>query len=135
MLHIVVTGRDRRCGWFDAVLVRQTSTLNGFSGIALTKLDVLDDLDEIKICVGYENNNKVINFLPFDSKTQSSLKPVYETLPGWKKNTSGLRKLEDLPNNAVRYIKRIEELLSTPVDIISTSPERDDTILIRDPFV
>ncbi len=129
-----VTGRDRRCGWFDAVLVRQTSTLNGFSGIALTKLDVLDGLDEIKICVGYESGNKVVDFLPFDSKTQSSLKPVYETLPGWKKNTSGLRKFQDLPNNAVRYIKRIEELIYTPVDIISTSPERDDTILIRDPF-
>ena len=129
-----VTGRERRCGWFDAVLVRQTGILNGFSSIALTKLDVLDGLDELKICIGYKIKGEVINFFPFDRESQNIMEPIYEKIPGWKKSTFGLRNLEDMPKNAISYIKRVEELTELPISIISTSPERDDTILIKDPY-
>ncbi|WP_273760473.1 adenylosuccinate synthase [Bartonella sp. ML70XJBT.G] len=130
----VVTGRKRRCGWFDAVLVRQMVTICGVQGIALTKLDVLDGLDEIKICVGYELDGKRIDYLPSSMGAQARVKPIYETLEGWKKATAHALSWEDLPVQAVQYIRYIEELIGTRVALLSTSPEREDTILITDPF-
>lgn len=128
------TGRARRCGWFDAVLVRQTIALCGADGIALTKLDVLDGFDEIKICTGYKLNGKVIDYLPAGVKDQASVEPIYETLDGWKKTTKGARSSKDLPAKAIKYIRRIEELIGCPAALVSTSPEREDVILMRDPF-
>ena len=130
-----VTGRARRCGWFDAALVRQSVALNGIHGIALTKLDVLDGLPKLKICVGYELDGERIDYLPAGLKAQSALKPVYEEMDGWSEVTSGVRTWKDLPASAVKYVRRIEELIGAPVALLSTSPERDDTILVRDPFV
>ncbi len=130
----VVTGRKRRCGWFDAVLVRQSLTVGGVDGIALTKLDVLDGLEELKVCVGYKHNGEVIDYLPYGMEDQADVEPVYETLEGWKDSTFGARSWADLPATAVKYIRRIEELIGVPVALLSTSPERDDTILVRDPF-
>ncbi|WP_300300148.1 adenylosuccinate synthase [Ferrovibrio sp.] len=130
----VVTGRKRRCGWFDAVLVRQTVKLNGIHGIALTKLDVLDGLKELKICVGYDVNGKVLDYFPAAMSEQAVAKPVYETLEGWSETTQGARSWVDLPATAVKYVRRIEELIGAPVALLSTSPERDDTILMKDPF-
>ncbi len=130
----VVTGRKRRCGWFDAVLVRQTVKLNGIHGIALTKLDVLDGLKEIKLCVGYEVNGKVLDYFPASMSEQAAARPVYETMEGWSETTRGARSWVDLPATAVKYVRRIEELISAPVALLSTSPERDDTILMKDPF-
>ncbi|WP_374465811.1 adenylosuccinate synthase [Ferrovibrio sp.] len=130
----VVTGRKRRCGWFDAVLVRQTVKLNGIHGIALTKLDVLDGLKEIKLCVGYEVNGKVLDYFPASMSDQAAAKPVYETMEGWSETTRGARSWVDLPATAVKYVRRIEELIGAPVALLSTSPERDDTILMKDPF-
>lgn len=130
----VVTGRKRRCGWFDAVLVRQTVKLNGIHGIALTKLDVLDGLKELKICVGYEVNGKVLDYFPSGMGDQAAAKPVYETLEGWSETTQGARSWVDLPATAVKYVRRIEELIGAPVALLSTSPEREDTILMKDPF-
>lgn len=130
----VVTGRKRRCGWFDAVLVRQSLTIGGVTGIALTKLDVLDGMDELKVCVGYKHNGEVIDYLPYGMEDQANIEPVYETLEGWKDSTFGARSWADLPATAVKYIRRIEELIGVPVALLSTSPERDDTILVRDPF-
>jgi len=130
-----VTGRSRRCGWFDAVLVRQSLTIGGVTGIALTKLDVLDGLEELKVCVGYKHNGEVIDFLPYGMEDQADVEPVYETLEGWKESTFGARSWADLPATAVKYIRRIEELIGVPVALLSTSPERDDTILVRDPFL
>lgn len=129
-----VTGRKRRCGWFDAVLVRQAVAINGIHGLALTKLDVLDGLDEIKIAVGYKLNGKVIDYLPAGYAAQKEVEPIYETLEGWKDTTAGARRWSDLPAQAVKYVRQIEELVSAPVTLLSTSPERDDTILVRDPF-
>lgn len=129
-----VTGRKRRCGWFDAVLVRQSVKLNGITGIALTKLDVLDGLPEIQIVIGYEINGKVIDYLPSGMADQASVKPVYETLPGWPESTFGARSWSQLPAACIKYVKRIEELIGAPVALLSTSPERDDTILVDDPF-
>jgi adenylosuccinate synthase len=129
-----VTGRKRRCGWFDAVLVRQAVALNGIDGIALTKLDVLDGLDEIKICVAYELDGQVIDYLPGSQAAQQRVKPIYETLEGWKETTRGARSWNDLPGQAVKYVRHIEELIGAPVALLSTSPERDDTILMTDPF-
>ena len=129
-----VTGRKRRCGWFDAVLVRQTCATSGVSGIALTKLDVLDGFDELKICVGYELDGKTYDYLPTAANLQARVKPVYETLPGWSESTAGARSWADLPAAAIKYVKRIEELIQCPVALLSTSPERDDTILVTDPF-
>ncbi|MCQ8784251.1 adenylosuccinate synthase [Mangrovibrevibacter kandeliae] len=129
-----VTGRKRRCGWFDAVLVRQAVAVNGVHGLALTKLDVLDGLDEIKICVGYRLNGEVIDSLPANGKAQLEVEPVYETLEGWKATTAGARRWSELPAQAVKYVRHIEELVGAPVTLLSTSPERDDTILVRDPF-
>ena len=128
------TGRARRCGWFDSVLVRQSIALSGIDGIALTKLDVLDGFDEIKICTGYKLGDKVIDYLPASLKDQAAVTPIYETLEGWKSTTQGVRTSKDLPANAIKYIRRIEELIGCPAAIVSTSPERDDVILMRDPF-
>ncbi|MET3589282.1 adenylosuccinate synthase [Bartonella silvatica] len=130
----VVTGRKRRCGWFDAVLVRQMVTICGVQGIALTKLDVLDGLEEIKICVGYELDGKRIDYLPSSMGAQARVRPIYETLEGWKEVTAHVLNWEDLPVQAIKYIRYIETLIGTKVALLSTSPERDDTILITDPF-
>ena len=130
----VVTGRKRRCGWFDAVIVRQTVRTSGITGIALTKLDVLDGLDEIKICVAYELDGKRIDYLPSSMDAQARVKPIYETLPGWSETTAGARSWNDLPAQAVKYVRHIEELIGAPVALLSTSPEREDTILVTDPF-
>ena len=129
-----VTGRKRRCGWFDAVLVRQAVANNGITGIALTKLDVLDGLDEIRICVGYKLDGEEIDHLPASQGQQARVEPVYETLEGWQESTVGARKWADLPAQAVKYVRHIEELIGAPVALLSTSPERDDTILVTDPF-
>jgi adenylosuccinate synthase len=128
------TGRARRCGWFDSVLVRQSIALSGIDGIALTKLDVLDGFDEIKICTGYKIGAKTFDYLPASLKDQEAVTPVYESLEGWKSTTRGVRSSKDLPANAIKYIRRIEELIGCPAAIVSTSPERDDVILMRDPF-
>jgi adenylosuccinate synthase len=128
------TGRARRCGWFDSVLVRQSIALSGIDGIALTKLDVLDGFDEIKICTGYKVGGKTLDYLPASLKEQQAVEPIYETLEGWKSTTRGVRSSKDLPANAIKYIRRIEELIGCPAAIVSTSPERDDVILMRDPF-
>jgi adenylosuccinate synthase len=129
-----VTGRSRRCGWFDAALVRQSVALNGITGIALTKLDVLDGLETLKICVGYRANGQDFSYLPAGLKAQAALTPVYEEMEGWSQTTHGARSWRDLPANAVKYVRRIEELIGAPVALLSTSPDRDDTILVRDPF-
>ncbi len=128
------TGRKRRCGWFDAVLVRQTCATSGVSGIALTKLDVLDGFEELKICTGYELDGRVLDYLPTAADQQARCKPVYETMPGWSASTAGARSWADLPGEAIKYVRRIEELIQCPVALLSTSPERDDTILVTDPF-
>ena len=130
----VVTGRKRRCGWFDAVLVRQTCATSGVTGIALTKLDVLDGFETLKICVGYELDGQKLDYLPTASEQQARVQPIYEELPGWSESTEGARSWADLPGNAVKYVRRIEELIQCPVALLSTSPERDDTILVTDPF-
>jgi adenylosuccinate synthase len=129
-----VTGRKRRCGWFDAVLVRQAVAVNGINGIALTKLDVLDGLDEIKLCTGYRLNGELIDYLPAAQAAQANVEPVYETLEGWKDTTAGARSWSQLPAQAIKYVRYIEELIGCPVALLSTSPERDDTILVTDPF-
>ncbi|MEL6219276.1 MAG: adenylosuccinate synthase [Pseudomonadota bacterium] len=129
-----VTGRQRRCGWFDAALVRQTCVTGGVSGIALTKLDVLDGMEELKICTGYRLDGAEMDHLPMAADAQARVEPVYETLPGWSESTFGARRWLDLPAEAIKYIKRVEELIETPVALLSTSPERDDTILVTDPY-
>jgi adenylosuccinate synthase len=129
-----VTGRPRRCGWFDAALVRQSVSVNGIDGVALTKLDVLDGFDELKIGVGYTLDGRRYDYLPAGLKAQSDLKPVWETLEGWSQSTRGARSWRDLPAAAVKYVRRVEELIGAPVALLSTSPEREDTILMRDPF-
>jgi len=129
-----VTGRKRRCGWFDAVLVRQAVAVNGIHGVALTKLDVLDGLDEIKVCVGYRLDGVDIDYLPASQGAQARVEPVYQSLEGWKGTTRGARSWNDLPAQAVKYVRYIEELIGAPVALLSTSPERDDTILVTDPF-
>ncbi|HEX8644360.1 MAG TPA: adenylosuccinate synthase [Allosphingosinicella sp.] len=129
-----VTGRKRRCGWFDAVLVRQSCAVSGVTGIALTKLDVLDGLDEIRICTGYRLRGEPFDHLPAHAADQASVEPVYETVEGWAGSTAGARSWAQLPASAIKYIRRIEELIECPVALVSTSPEREDTILVRDPF-
>ncbi len=129
-----VTGRARRCGWFDAVLVRQSVKVNGISGIALTKLDVLDGMSELNVCVGYDIDGEKYDHLPASTIHQRNVTPIYETLEGWQESTCGARSWADLPATAVKYIRRIEELIEAPVALLSTSPERDDTILVHDPF-
>ncbi|GGG63943.1 adenylosuccinate synthetase [Salipiger pallidus] len=129
-----VTGRKRRCGWFDAVLVRQTCATSGVNGISLTKLDVLDGFETIKICTGYELDGEVLDHLPIATEQQIRCKPIYEEMEGWSESTEGARSWNDLPGAAVKYVRRIEELIGCPVALLSTSPERDDTILVTDPF-
>ncbi|MGR4866674.1 adenylosuccinate synthase [Caulobacter sp. LARHSG274] len=130
----VNTGRARRCGWFDAVLVRQSVAINGIHGVALTKLDVLDGLKTLKICVGYRIGDKVVDYLPAGMRDQKAAEPIYEEMEGWSESTAGARSFKDLNANAVKYVRRVEELIGAPVALLSTSPERDDTILMRDPF-
>ncbi|WP_435167123.1 adenylosuccinate synthase [Falsirhodobacter sp. 1013] len=129
-----VTGRKRRCGWFDAVLVRQTCATSGVSGIALTKLDVLDGFKTLKICVGYDLDGKRLDHLPIAADQQARCTPIYEEMDGWSESTAGARSWNDLPAAAIKYVRRIEELIQCPVALLSTSPERDDTILVTDPF-
>ena len=129
-----VTGRKRRCGWFDAVLVRQTCVTSGVSGIALTKLDVLDGFKTLKICVGYDLDGVRLDYLPTAADSQARCRPVYEEMEGWDDTTAGARSWAQLPGAAIKYVRRIEELIQCPVALLSTSPERDDTILVTDPF-
>ncbi len=129
-----VTARPRRCGWFDAVLVRQSLAIGGVTGIALTKLDVLDGMKELKVCTGYKHKGEIVDYLPYGMEDQASVEAVYETMEGWSGTTFGARSWADLPAEAVKYIRRIEELIGVPVALLSTSPERDDTILVKDPF-
>jgi len=130
----VVTGRRRRCGWFDAVLVRQAVKVGGIQGLALTKLDVLDGLPELKICTGYRIRGERFRRLPAAPSAQAAAQPEYETLEGWTGSTRGARSSADLPAQAVKYVRRIEELVEAPVTLLSTSPARDDTILMSEPF-
>jgi adenylosuccinate synthase len=130
----VVTGRARRCGWFDAVLVRQTVRTCGINGLALTKLDILDGLDEIKVCVGYRLDGREYDYLPAAERAQARVEPVYEAIAGWKEPTAGARSWAQLPAQAIKYVRRIEELVGCPVALLSTSPEREDTILMENPF-
>jgi adenylosuccinate synthase len=129
-----VTGRKRRCGWFDAVLVRQTCATSGVSGIALTKLDVLDGFKTLRICTGYDLDGEKLDYLPTAANLQARVKPIYEEMEGWTESTAGARSWADLPGAAIKYVRRIEELIQCPVALLSTSPERDDTILVTDPF-
>ena len=129
-----VTGRERRCGWFDAVMVRQACKMGGISGIALTKVDVLDTFEEIKICIGYKHDGKIYDYLPAATNIQQEVEPIYETLPGWMDSTQGARSWAELPARAIKYIRRIEELVECPIALVSTSPKREDTILVQDPF-
>jgi len=129
-----VTGRKRRCGWFDAVLVRQAAAVSGISGIALTKLDVLDGFAEVRICTGYRLRGETLDYFPAHAADQAMVEPVWETIEGWEGSTAGARSWADLPAPAIKYIRRIEELIRCPVALVSTSPEREDTILVRDPF-
>jgi adenylosuccinate synthase len=129
-----VTGRKRRCGWFDAVLVKQTIRTSGIDGIAFTKLDVLDGLKELSVCTGYELDGRTIDYLPASAAEQARVKPIYETIEGWSESTAGARSWADLPAQAIKYVRRVEELVGAPVTVLSTSPERDDTILMRNPF-
>lgn len=129
-----VTGRQRRCGWFDAVLVRQSVAVSGVTGVALTKLDVLDGFAEIKICIGYRVNGRDYDYLPPNTQDQAAVEPIYETIEGWSETTAGARSWNDLPAQAIKYVRRVEELIGCPVALVSTSPEREDTILVRDPF-
>jgi len=130
-----VTGRARRCGWFDAVMVRQATKITGMHGIALTKLDVLDGFKEIKICVGYKYDGHIYDYFPASQKIQAAVEPIYETMPGWSESTQGAKSWAELPAQAIKYIRRIEELIECQVALLSTSPKREDTILVKDPFV
>ena len=129
-----VTGRKRRCGWFDTVLVRQSAAVSGITGIALTKLDVLDGFEQIRICTGYRLRGQTLDYFPAHAADQMAVEPVYETMEGWAQSTAGARSWAELPAQAIKYIRRIEELIRCPVALVSTSPERADTILVRDPF-
>ncbi|MBN8958432.1 MAG: adenylosuccinate synthase [Rhizobiales bacterium] len=129
-----VTGRPRRCGWFDAVLVRQTVRTSGINGLALTKLDILDGLPEVKVCVGYRLDGRELDHLPAGERAQAAVEPIYETIEGWKGSSAGARSWAKLPAQAIKYVRRIEELVGCPVALVSTSPEREDTILVQNPF-
>jgi adenylosuccinate synthase len=130
----VVTGRPRRCGWFDAVLVRQTVRTSGIQGLALTKLDILDGFDEIKVCIGYRLDGREIDYLPASEHAQARVEPIYETVDGWREKTARARSWADLPAQAIKYVRRLEELIGCAVAVLSTSPEREDTILMQNPF-
>jgi len=129
-----VTGRKRRCGWFDAALLRRSARINGLTGLCITKLDVLDGLPELQICTGYKLNGKVIDLLPIGADEVAGCEPIYETMPGWQETTFGVKRWEDLPQAARNYLDRLEALCGIPIDIVSTGPERDETILKRHPF-
>jgi adenylosuccinate synthase len=129
-----VTGRPRRCGWFDAVLVRQSVRTSGINGLALTKLDILDGLRELKVCVGYRLDGREIDYLPASEHAQAEVEPIYETAEGWQAETARARSWAQLPAQAIKYVRRIEELVGCPVTLLSTSPEREDTILMQNPF-
>jgi len=129
-----VTGRARRCGWFDAVLVRQTVRTSGIDGLALTKLDILDGMREIKVCVAYRLGRDEIDYLPAGEHAQARVEPVYETVEGWQAPTARARSWAELPAQAIKYVRRVEELVGCPVALLSTSPEREDTILMHNPF-
>ena len=129
-----VTGRQRRCGWFDAVLVRQSVAVSGVTGIALTKIDVLDGMERVKICTGYRIGDQTFDYLPPHAADQARAEPIYEEMDGWSETTAGARSWADLPAQAIKYVRRIEELIRCPVALVSTSPQREDTILVRDPF-
>ena len=129
-----VTSRKRRCGWFDGVLVRQTIKISGIDGVALTKLDVLDELKEIKMCVGYKLDEKKIDYLPAAVEDQLKIKPIYEIFPGWESPTNGIKNIDELPENAKKYIYAVEDFIGAKISSISTSPEREDTILLENPF-
>ena len=129
-----VTGRARRCGWFDAVLVRQTVRTCGINGLALTKLDILDGFEKIEVCVGYMLDGKEIDHLPAGEGAQARVVPIYETIEGWKEPTANARSWADLPAQAIKYVRRVEELVGCPIALLSTSPEREDTILVQNPF-
>jgi len=129
-----VTGRRRRCGWFDAVLVRQTVRTSGINGLALTKLDILDGFDELSVCIGYRLDGREIDYLPAGERAQGRVEPIYETIEGWQDSTAGARSWAELPAQAIKYVRRIEELVGCPVALLSTSPDRDDTILVHNPF-
>jgi adenylosuccinate synthase len=130
----VVTGRKRRCGWFDAVLVRQTVRTSGIDGIALTKLDVLDGFPMLKVCIGYHLDGETLDHLPASQGAQARVEPIYEEIEGWSGSSAGARSWADLPAQAIKYVRRIEELIGAPVALLSTSPERNDTILVQNPF-
>jgi len=130
----VVTGRPRRCGWFDAVLVRQSVRTSGITGLALTKLDILDGFDEIKVCTSYRLNGREIDYLPASERAQAQVEPIYETIDGWREGTAGARSWADLPAQAIKYVRRLEELIGCSAAVLSTSPEREDTILMQNPF-
>jgi adenylosuccinate synthase len=129
-----VTGRRRRCGWFDAVLVRQTVRTSGINGLALTKLDILDGFDELKVCTSYRLDGRIIDYLPAGERAQAEVEPIYETVEGWSESTAGARSWAELPAQAIKYVRHIEELVGCPVALLSTSPEREDTILVQNPF-
>ena len=129
-----VTGRERRCGWFDAIIVKHSIEVSGMDGIALTKLDVLDNFEEIKICIGYKLDGKKIDYFPYSESEQKNLKPLYEVHKGWMESTQRARSWSELPALAIKFVRRIEEVLGTPVSILSTSPRREDTILVKNPF-
>ena len=129
-----VTGRQRRCGWFDAVMVRQAVKVGGIDGIALTKLDVLDGFPSLKICTGYRLRGENLGYLPAESSAQALVEPEYEIMDGWSESTEGVNDWRKLPTKAVKYIHRLEELIDAPISLVSTSPEREDTILLKDPF-
>jgi adenylosuccinate synthase len=130
----VTTGRSRRCGWFDAALLKRSAQVNGLTGLCITKLDVLDGLSELKLCTGYELDGETIDILPAGADEISRCKPIYETLPGWADSSVGKTRYEDLPVNAQRYLDRIQETTGVPIHVVSTSPDRDHTILIHHPF-
>ncbi len=129
-----VTGRPRRCGWFDAVLVRQSVKVNGIHGIALTKLDVLDGVTELNVCTAYRIDGETVDHLPASAIRQAKVEPIYETVEGWSESTRGARSWAELPATTIKYVRRIEELIGAPVAMLSTSPEREDSILVHDPF-
>ncbi len=129
-----MTGRPRRCGWFDVVLARQSAAVTGLDGVALTKLDVLDGFDRLKLCVGYRLGERELDYLPAGLSDQAGVTPIYEELDGWSESTRGARSTRELPAAAIKYVRRIEELIGAPVAMITTSPERDDLVLMTDPF-
>jgi adenylosuccinate synthase len=129
-----VTGRPRRCGWLDAALLKRSKIINGISGLCITKLDVLDGLPEIKVCVGYELNGKRIDILPLDADEIEACVPIYDTFPGWTEKTAGITQWDKLPLNARRYLERVQEFIGAPIDMVSTGPDREHTILLRHPY-